>query len=187
MKGRGYRCLIWGTGFLWRNSWIWDLLDPLIFPHVFFFPHKRKSKRTLWLWGKPGQAARCRTDHLGLWITDIRTCSMFSGALAVCEAPGGFMSFIEPAVAHFVTHALMMMWHSTLWILKFLKKLCCITITDLHSINQVTGCCTLQQSILNWRLLANYLPKLFLKAVILHPLSLCMYSYYLQTNSWSFF
>jgi hypothetical protein len=97
------------------------------------------------------------------------------------------MSFIEPAVAHFVTHALMMMWHSTLWILKFLKKLCCITITDLHSINQVTGCCTLQQSILNWRLLANYLPKLFLKAVILHPLSLCMYSYYLQTNSWSFF
>jgi hypothetical protein len=39
---------------------------------------------------------------------------MFSGALAVCEAPGGFMSFIEPAVAHFVTHALMMMWHSTL-------------------------------------------------------------------------
>jgi hypothetical protein len=72
--------------------------------------------------------------------------------------------------------------------IKCLRKLLCITIIDLPSVNhstQVTQCCTPRRSILNSRLLAILSPIYVLQVITLHPLSLCRHSYYLQTDSFS--
>jgi hypothetical protein len=84
-----------------------------------------------------------------LWLAVVQAGHVTLYFLAVHGAPAGFMSSMESVAQNLVTHAMIVLWHGTLWILTYLLIL---SIKDLLPISQSVWDIYF---ILNSKLLAN--------------------------------